>query len=139
MLSARRQFDDELDLYRGVEGELGDADGASSVGSSLAEDLTQKVRRAVYHLGLAVEAGGRGDVTRDLYYPAHILQGTGLGCDGGEGVEGAEAGGLLRFFDGDRLTDLSGVPEPPLFERKLAGGEEEGTRACCGDVRAGGF
>jgi hypothetical protein len=73
LLITERQFDDEFDLHGNVEGELGDADGAPSVGSSLAEDLAQNVRRAVYHLGLAVEAGGGGDVARDLYYSAHVL------------------------------------------------------------------
>ena len=43
LLTTQRHLDDKLDLYGGVEGELGDADGASGVGSSLAEDLAQEV------------------------------------------------------------------------------------------------
>ena len=73
MLTTQRQLDDKLDLYGSVEGELGDTDGASGVGSFLAKDLTQEIRRAVYHLGLPVEAGGGSDIARDLYYAAHVL------------------------------------------------------------------
>jgi hypothetical protein len=111
LLTTPRQLDDELDFYGSVEGELGDADGASGVGCDLAEDLAQEVRRAIYHLGLAVEADGGGDVARDSYYPAHVLQRAGLGLDGGEGIEGAEASGLLRFFDGDVFVDFPSVPD----------------------------
>jgi hypothetical protein len=123
LLAVHRQLDDELDLYRSVEGELGDTDGASGVRSSLAEDLAQEVRRAVYNLWLAVEPGGGGDVARDLYHPAHVLQRAGLSLDGGKGVERAEASSLLRFFDGDVFIDFSGVLELPFFERELAGGK----------------
>jgi hypothetical protein len=53
-----RELHYQLDFDGGVEGEFANADGASSVESGIAEHLPEQVGGAVYHGGLAIEAGG---------------------------------------------------------------------------------
>src|SRR5207249_461304 len=62
-------LDDHVDLDRGAEGELGDADGAAGVPARLAEDRAEQLAGSVDHARLAGEPLGRGDEPAELDHP----------------------------------------------------------------------
>jgi hypothetical protein len=103
------QADDKLDLYGGVERELGHAHGGSGVEAGFSEDLPEKLGGAVQDPGLAVETGGGGHETRDLDDVAQVVQASGPLSGGGQGVQGAEPGGFLRLLWGNGVADLAGA------------------------------
>ncbi|AJE32061.1 leucyl aminopeptidase [Corynebacterium humireducens NBRC 106098 = DSM 45392] len=130
-------LDDELDLHRGTQRQLGDADGGTDVGAGLTEDLPHEVGGTVDHGGLAGEAVGGGDEADDLDDAGHVVD-TNEVVDGRQGVERGgpgEAGGLLR---GDVLVHLAGGGELTVDEGQLTRGPHLVTGAQGRDVRRDG-
>src|SRR5690606_26460641 len=86
------ELEDQLHLDGRVERQHRDADGRAGVPARVAEDLAEQLGCAVDDAGLPREVGGGRDEADDLDDARHAVERADDVVDGGERVEGADAG-----------------------------------------------
>ncbi len=129
-------FDEQLNLYGGVEGQLCDTDGRAGVPSRIPENLHQKIAGSVGDLGLVVKAGVGAHEDADPHDLGDLVDPTSDLGGGGDRIEygdsGPVRGVLKRYFAGY----FPGVDQAAVSEWQLPAGVDVMARAVGGNVAA---
>ena len=120
MLERHCDLDDQLDLHRRVQRQLGHPDRGASVRARVAEHLAEQLRGPVDHARLAVESRRGCDEPDDLDHP-----GDGVDADQrmhrGKPVECARPRQRLALLGAHLAADLAGLRQLACLHRQLAG------------------
>ena len=117
---------------------MGGADGNAGVSTLGSEKLFDEIGGSIGDGRMIVEIGGAVDENVE---PEDLLEGFGGGQDGvegGQGIEGSDAGGVLGVGEGDIGGDLAGAGEFAVLGGQLSGDEDEGAGADGGTIGTGG-
>src|SRR5215208_7052139 len=132
-----RLFDLEyrFHLYGHVDRQRASANGRARMLALVAQHLNDEIGGTVDDLGLIGKLRYSVDEAQNLHAALHAIE-IARACilQLGENVDGADARGLCRFLGAEILADLSLIFEFSVFQRHLAGGEDEIARAHPTDI-----